>query len=169
MKDDLDRLIDEAIAARRSAAALSARQQRELLVTQSFDEAFATELADAYARATPPEHTRKLYGKLFEQFRDWLRPDQVSALPAAGASVASYLIRQALDGKSLPKIKESASAIEWFHDCGGHYLDACYIQAAFAIIAKLNSDDGGGGEPIVHAPRTTTIAASEMPLAAGVA
>ena len=34
MKDALDRLIDEAIAARRSAAALSARQQRELAITQ---------------------------------------------------------------------------------------------------------------------------------------
>ena len=77
MKDDLERLLDETIVARRSAAALSLRQQRELLVTQSFDEAFAEELADAYARATPPEPTRKLYARRFESFRDWVRPDQV--------------------------------------------------------------------------------------------
>jgi hypothetical protein len=166
MTDPVHELLDEAIAARRSAAALSARQQRELLVTQSFDAAFAEELADAYARATPPESTRKLYARRFESFRDWVRPDQVSALPAAGATVASYLIQLALDGTSLPQIKAAASAIAWFHDCGGHYLDACYIQAAFAIIAKLNSDDGGGGEPIVHAPRTTITAPDNVPLAA---
>jgi hypothetical protein len=163
MKDDLERLLDEAIVARRSAAALSLRQQRELLVTQSFDEAFAEELADAYARATPPEPTRKLYARRFESFRDWVRPDQVSALPAAGATVASYLIHLALDGTSLPQIKAAASAIMWFHDCGAHYLDACYIQAALAVAAKLLSPDDGGGESL---PVTNIIAGSEMPMAA---
>ena len=70
------------------------------------------------------------------------------ALPAAGATVASYLIHLALDGTSLPQIKAAASAIAWFHDCGGHYLDACYIQAALAVAAKLLSPDDGGGEPL---------------------
>ena len=107
MKDPVHELIDEAIVARMSAALLSRRQQRELLVTQEFDEAFAEELAAAYEAATPPEHTRKLYGKLFEQFRDWLRPDGVSALPAAGASVGSFLIHLSLNGTPLPKIQRA--------------------------------------------------------------
>jgi hypothetical protein len=162
-------LIDEAVAARRSAAALSLRQQRELLVTQSFDEAFAEDLADAYARATPDEPTRKLYARRFEQFRDWVRPDQVSALPAAGATVASYLIHLALDGTSLPQIKAAASAIEWFHDVHGSYLDRAYIQAALAVAAKLLSPDGGGGEekPVSLASRNQIMGSDEMPLAAG--
>jgi hypothetical protein len=48
-------------------------------------------------------------------------------------------------------------------DVHGSYLDAAYVQAAFAIIAKLNNPDGGGGEPL---PVTNIIAASETPLAA---
>ena len=167
MKDALDELMDEAISRRNDVALLSRRQQRELLVTQEFDEAFAEELASAYAAATPPEHTRKLYGKLFEQFRDWLRPDQVSALPAAGATVASYLIRLALDDTSFARIKNVAAAIIWFHDVHGSYLDVAYINAAFAVIAKLNSDDGGG-EPLV--PRTNiTLGNGDVAPAAGVA
>jgi hypothetical protein len=162
-EDALGQLIDEAISRRHDAAVLSRRQQRELLVTQEFDEAFAAELEAAYATATPPEHTRKLYAKLFEQFRDWLRPDQVSALPAAGATVASYLIRLALDDTSFARIKNVAAAITWFHDVHGSYLDAAYINAAFAIIAKLNSDDGGG-EPLPS--RTNTVAADNVPLVA---
>jgi hypothetical protein len=164
MKDEVDQLIDEAIAARRSAVALSLRQQKELLVTRSFDEAFAEELADAYAIATPPENIRKLYARRFEQFRDWLRPDGVSALPAAGASAASYLIHLAVGGTPLPQIKAAASAIAWFHDCGGHYLDACYIQAALAVAAKLLSPDDGGGESLPA--RTTITAPDNVPLAA---
>ena len=97
-------------------------------------------------------------------FRDWVRPDQVSALPAAGATVASYLIHLALDGTSLPQIKAAASAIAWFHDCGGHYLDACYIQAALAVAAKLLSPDDGGGESLPA--RTTITAPDNMPMAA---
>jgi hypothetical protein len=163
MKDAMLELIDEAIARRHDLALLSRRQQRELLVTQEFDEAFAEELATAYEAATPPEHTRKLYGKLFSQFRDWLRPDGVSALPAAGASVGSFLIHLALKDTPVARIKNVASAIQWFHDVHGSYLDAAYVQAAFAIIAKLNNPDGGGGEPL---PVTNIIAASETPLAA---
>jgi hypothetical protein len=162
MKDALDELIDEAIAARRSAAVLSLRQQRELLVTQSFDAAFADELADAYEAALPPEHTRKLYAKLFEEFRDWLRPDGVSALPAAGASVGSFLIHLALEDTPVARIKNAADSIAWFHDVHGSYLDTAYVQAAFAIIAKLNNPDGGGGEPLP----VTNIAADNVPLAA---
>jgi hypothetical protein len=164
MTDPVHDLIDEAVAARRSAATLSLRRQRELAITREFDEAFAAELADAYARATPPEPTRKLYARRFESFRDWVRPDQVSALPAAGATVASYLIHLALDGTSLPQIKAAASAIMWFHDCGAHYLDACYIQAALAVAAKLLSPDDGGGESLPAG--TNVIAGSETPMAA---
>jgi hypothetical protein len=158
MKDAVLELIDEAISRRHDVALLSRRQQRELLVTQEFDDAFAEELATAYEAATPPEHTRKLYGKLFEQFRDWLRPDQVSALPAAGATVASYLVRLGLDDTPFARIKNVAAAITWFHDVHGSYLDTAYLNAAFAIIAKLNLDDGGG-EPL---PSRTTIRAPDM-------
>ena len=122
----LDQLLDEAIAARRSAVALSARQQRELLVIQSFDAAFATELADAYAAATPDERTRKLHAKRFEQFRDWVRPDQVSALPAAGATVASYLIHLRVGRHAIaPDQRATRLQYAWFHDAHGHYLDCC--------------------------------------------
>ena len=165
MRDTVLELIDEAIASRKAAATLSLRQQRELLVTQSFDAAFADELADAYARATPPESTRKLYARRFESFRDWVRPDQVSALPAAGATVASYLIHLAVGGMPLYRIKETASAIQWFHDVHGSYLDTAYLTAALAVAAKLLSPEGGGGESL---PALSNIIAGsdEMPMAA---
>ena len=137
----------------------------ELLVTRSFDETFAEELGDAYARATPDEPTRKLYARRFESFRDWVRPDQVSALPAAGATVASYLIHLAVGGMPLYRIKETASAIQWFHDVHGSYLDTAYLTAALAVAAKLLSPpDDGGGEPLPR--RNIMVSDNEMPLAA---
>ena len=165
MKDALDELMDEAIAARRRAAILSRRQQRELLALQEFKEEFGEELDNAYAAATPPESTCNLYFKLFREFAEWLRTDDRSSLPATGVAVFNYLFHLALNGTPLPRIKNVAAAISWSHEVGGHYLDAAYIQVGLAAIAKLLSPDDGGGELL---PAGTDIVAGsgEMPLAA---
>jgi hypothetical protein len=162
-KDPMLELLDEAIAARSNAVILSRREQRESLITDEFDSAFAAELADVYAESMPPESIRKLFARLFEGFCDWLRPDGVPALPAAGAVVGDYLIYLALNGRS--QIKETAAAICWFHKIGGYYWDEERVQTAFKVIAKLHSDDGGGGESL---PAGNIIMSSgEMPMAAG--
>jgi hypothetical protein len=164
MKDDLERLLDEAIAARRSAAVLSRRQQREMLALQEFKEEFGEELDNAYAATTPSESTCNLYFKLFREFAEWLRTDDRSSLPATGVAVFNYLMHLVLNGASLPRIKNVAAAISWSHEVDGHYLDAAYIRAALAVAVKLLSPDGGGGESLPA--RTTITAPDNMPMAA---
>ena len=75
MRDPVPDLLDEAIAARRRAAILSRRRQREELALQEFKEEFGKELDDAYAATTPSESTCNLYFKLFREFAEWLRTD----------------------------------------------------------------------------------------------
>jgi hypothetical protein len=167
MKDDLERLLDEAIAARRSAAVLSRRQQREELALQEFKEEFGEELDNAYAAATPSESTCNLYFKLFREFAEWLRTDDRSSLPATGVAVFNYLFHLALNGAPLPRIKNVAAAIAWSHEVGGHYLDAAYIQVGLAAIAKLLSPDDGGGESLPSRTNITLGNGDVVPAAGG--
>ena len=167
MKDLMLELIDEACRARQAAVIAAKRSHKEQIVQAAFDTEFADQLAEAYADLTPSAPTRARYAEIFQMFRSWVSEDGLSALPASGPVVGNYLIRLALDGEPLSKIKLAADSIRYYHCAAEAFLDEAYILATFEIIRRINpNDDGGGGQPIPLVPITSTIA-SEMPLAAG--
>jgi hypothetical protein len=166
MNDAVLELIDEACRARQAAVTAAKRSHKERMVAAAFDSEFADELAQAYSDLTPSAPTRAYYAEIFQLFRSWVSADGLSALPAIGPVVGNYLIRLALDGEPLSKIRQAADAIRYYHSAAEVFFDEAYAHCTLEkIIKHMNPDDDGGGQPVPLRPITTTIA-SEMPLAA---
>ena len=166
---------------RTAAQRLTALREERAGVLHALAEQLAQPTAEAPVEAVPPEQQQQLQQPPSEQPPPVVDPIEservrVRAEAEALASMRNMsaqenrLIFQAQQLDTLLTQKygakvQQAGGLEALGkaDVHGSYLDAAYVQAAFAIIAKLNNPDGGGGEPL---PVTNIIAASETPLAA---
>ena len=85
-----------------------------------------------------PRATRARYAKIFQQFREWVSEDGLSALPASGAVVGTICS----DLRSMASHYQGSSrrriAIRYYHCAAEAFLDEAYILAAIEIIRALS-------------------------------
>ena len=109
-------------------------------------------LTAAYGTIMPAADVRLRYRQHFMAFKDYCASDGVTAVPARGATVATYLLHLAVvEGRPLAELQEHASAIDFYLNLERR----AWGEAALKIIAGLG-DDGGG------LPETETETAIEV-------
>jgi hypothetical protein len=111
---------------------LSGRMKREDEIAALVEEAVDV---DPY-RQMPPISEREEYQRAFARFADWAQRSGLCALPAAGHTVAFYLMEQSLNGASLDEIGTTAAAIKFTHEMARQYLDWAPVGAALDFCVK---------------------------------
>jgi len=129
---------------------------------QKITDAFPEQVARAYKECTPSDLLRRRHQKLFAQFREAMIADKLSFLPAAPATVFTYLLDQHITNKrGVKDIRKSADAIQYYHHLMGFHVDDVMIEAVFNVIADMPPDGGSRVVGGLSAPASETALAAD--------
>lgn len=140
---EVQELIDEAMAGRQAAHLAGERKLNEEEVERVVDRFFADSLLSIKEKAVPPERTRNKHIKVFREFSDFCREQNLTSLPARGPTMFWWLV-----GDCKPElVKQRANALRFVHEISKEFCDETYLVAAekWARTAKSHQSTGSNG------------------------
>jgi len=136
---EVARLVDLAIETEHAQHLEGEREKNEAALSRHIDEYFADVLADTIETTLPPEPLRKQYIEEFKTFERFCRQDGLGSLPAKGATIFYYCVRDIQPQKT----KDRLAALRWIHEVNKKYWPEAYARAAEKWAQEVKPQSSG--------------------------